>query len=349
VQLEPDSSDAQQYLGIVLEKQGDAEGAIGAYRKALDINAGATIAKEGLDRLTSSRKAEDGQRIAELEGYIREGRFTDVEPLLTAYVNERPTSTWGWYALGYSLFGQQKIGESIRALAKSLELDVRNAEAHKILGRDLMIIGRFDAAQIEFEQAIRYKPDSSESYYNLGKLFSVQDNWDSARKAFEAALGIDSSYVEAMDALGFALEALGNDEGAVAMYRKAIAVNEGRKGTYALPHVNLSAYYNRTGDPEKALEHADSALALDPKSDRALFQQGRAYDRKGKLEEAVRVLNEAIVLNPRASSYYYVLAGVYRRLGWMEDSRKALEAFQKLERESTELDKKRRATGPTRD
>ena len=79
-----------------------------------------------------------------------------------------------------------------------------------------MIIGRFDAAQIEFEQGIRYKPDSAEMHYNLGKLFSIQDNWEPARKAFEAALRIDPAYVEAIDALGFALEALGDDEGAVA-------------------------------------------------------------------------------------------------------------------------------------
>jgi tetratricopeptide (TPR) repeat protein len=126
------------------------------------------------------------------------------------------------------------------------------------------------------------------------------------------------------------------------MYQKAIALNDERKGTYALPHVNLSAYYNRTGDPDKALEHAGRALALDPKSDRALFQQGRAYERQGKLEAAVQAMNEAIVLNPRASSYYYVLAGVYRRLGWMDESRQALETFRKLERESSELEKKRR-------
>ena len=56
-----------------------------------------------------------------------------------------------------------------------------------------MIIGRFDAAQIEFEQAIRYKPDSAGEHYNLGKLFSIQDNWEPARKAFEAALRIDPS------------------------------------------------------------------------------------------------------------------------------------------------------------
>ena len=92
--------------------------------------------------------------------------------------------------------------------------------------------------------------------------------------------------------------------------------------------MNLSAYYNRTGDPEQALEHARKALELDPKSDRAWFQKARADERQGRLDEAVDALNQAISLNPRASSYYYVLAGVYRRLGWMDESQKALEILQ---------------------
>ena len=286
---------------------------------------------------------DDPARVAEFETYIREGKFAQAEPQLEEYVKSQPTSSWGWYALGYSQFAQQKIGASIRSLAKSLQLDITNAEAHKILGRNLMIIGRFDAAQVEFEQAIRYKPDSAESYYNLGKLFSIQDNWEPARKAFDSALRIDPMYVEALDGLGLALESLGDDAGAVTNYAKAIAVNAERKGNFVSAHVNMSAYYNRTGDADKALEYARQAVQLDAKSDRALFQMGRALDRQGKLEDAVNALNGAIALNPRASSYYYVLAGVYRRLGWMDESRKALDSFKRLDRETSELDKKRRS------
>ena len=133
-------------------------------------------------------ESDDLARVSALENYIRDGKWAEVEPLLTKYVKQRPKSSWGWYALGYSQFAQKKIGDSIKALAKSLQLDPKNAEAHKILGRNLMIIGRFDAAQIEFEQAIRYKPGSAENHYNLGKLFSIQDNWEPARKALEAAV-----------------------------------------------------------------------------------------------------------------------------------------------------------------
>ena len=126
--------------------------------------------------------------------------------------------------------------------------------------------GRFDAAQVEFEQAIRYKPDSAESHYNLGKLFSIQDNWEPARKSFEAALRVDPGYVEALDGLGLALEALGDDGAAVAAYEKAIALNDQRKGTFTSAHANLSAYYNRTGDAARALAYARQALVLDPRS-----------------------------------------------------------------------------------
>src|SRR5262249_7055118 len=294
-------------------------------------------------RSTAGAAGDDFARVAEFEGYFREARYAEVEALLAAYVKtERPQSSWGWYALGYSLFAQQKLGEAIQALARSLQLDVKNAEAHKILGRSLMIIGRFDAAQVEFEEGIRLKPASAEMRYNLGKLFSVQDNWEEARKALEAAVRIDPGYLEALDALGFALEALGDDAGAVQKYERAIALNKERQGRFAASHVSLSAYYNRTGDPDKALDYARQALLLDPKSDPAFFQQAKAQERLGRLTEAVDSLNQAIALNPRVSAHYYVLAALYRRLGKTDESQKALDSFKRLERETNELEKMRR-------
>ena len=344
LQLEPDSSDAQHLLGTVLEKQGDAEGAASAYRKALELNPGDLEAREKISTLSNENGArDDPESVRQFEEYIREGRFEDVEPLLEAYVKEHPKSSWGWYALGYSQFAQRKIGESIQALAKSLEFDVRNAEAHKILGRDLMIVGRLDAARTEFEQGIHYNPQSSEMHFNLGKLFSIQDSWVAARKEFEAALGIDSSYMEAWDALGFAKESLGDGVGAVESYEKAIALNEARKGKFVSAHVNLSAYYNRKGDTEKALAYARAALELDPKCDGAWFQQAKANEAQGRLDDAAEALDKAVSLNPRASSYYYVLANVYRRLGKTEQSRIALDSFMRLQKESNEMEEKRRS------
>jgi tetratricopeptide (TPR) repeat protein len=205
-----------------------------------------------------------------------------------------------------------------------------------------MMIGRFDAAQAEFEQGLRYDPKSAELHYDLGKLFSMQDNWESARKEFEAALNIETSYIEAIDALGLTQEALGQDADAVASYEKAIALNEQRHGSFASAHVNLSAYYNRTGDSKKAGEYAQKALELDPNSDAAWFQKARAAEHDGDLNGSLDSLSRAISINPRSSAYYYVLASVYRRLGKADDSKRALDMFTRLDHENNELEKMRR-------
>ncbi len=343
LELQPESPDAEHFLGTVLEKQGNAEGASAAYRRALELNPGDILARERIAALSNEAGlADERNGKSQFEGYIREGRFQDVEPLLAAYVREHAKSSWGWYALGYSRFAQRKIGESIQALAKSLQLDVRNAEAHKILGRDFMIVGKFDAAQTEFEQGIQYNPESAEMYFNLGKLFSIQDSWVTARKQFEKALRLDPLYMEAWDALGFAQEALGDGAGAVASYEKAIALNDAKKGKFVSAHVNLSGYYNRKSDYEKALAYARAALQIDPKCDGAWFQKAKADEAEGHLNDAAEALAQAVSLNPRASSYYYVLANVDRRLGKAEDSRKALDSFMRLQKETNEMEEKRR-------
>ena len=355
IKLQPESAEAEHFLAVVLEKEGDNEGAYAAYQKALELNPGDAQARRAVEsselpdnpvavaKPAEPNSEDDKETVAELEGYIRQSRFAEVEPLLTKYLSQRPHSAWGWYALGYSQFAQKKVGDSIRSLAKSLQLDVRNSEAHKILGRDLMIVGRFDAAQTEFEQGIRYDPKSAEIHYDLGKLFSIQDNWEGARKQFQEALRINPSHLESLDALGLAQEALGDDAGAVDSYRKAIALNEEQHGKFAAPDVNLSAYYNRTSDSAKALELAQKALILDPKADKAWFQKARAEEHQEHLQDAADSLNHAISLNPRSSAYYYVLAGIYRRLGRADESRKALDSFTRLDQENNELEKMRRS------
>ena len=336
--------DAEHLLATVLEKQGDLTAALAAYKKSVQLNPGDVLARDRVTALSSEDGAvDDPTRTSELNLYFREGKYEEVEPLMAAYVKEHPKSSWGWYALGYSRFAQKKIGESIEALAKSLQLDLQNAEAHKILGRDLMAIGKFDAARLEFEQGIRYAPQSAEMHFDLGKLYSIQDDWTFAKKEFEAALHLDPSYLDDVDALGFAQEALGEDDAAIASYQKAIALNESQNGHFVSSYVNLSAHYNRKGDSAKALEYASAALKLDAKSDGAWFQQARAYEDMGRLTDAESGLNKAISLNPRMSSYYYVLANIDKRLGKIEQRDKALASFRKLEQESSKVEEMRRS------
>src|SRR5258708_25573613 len=119
-------------------------------------------------------------------------------------------------------------------------------------------------------------------------------------------------------------------------------LNYAAHGPFASGYGNLSALDNRKADFSKARECADAALRLNPKSDGAWFQQAKARESQGRLDDAVDALNRGISSNPRASAYYYVLARIYRRLGKMDESRKALESFTRLDKETNHIEEIRR-------
>jgi tetratricopeptide (TPR) repeat protein len=141
--------------------------------------------------------------------------------------------------------------------------------------------------------------------------------------------------------LGLALESLGQKSEATVQYQKAIDLAEQRHAKFSAAHVNMSALYNSSGDPNKALAYAQRALEVNPQSDRALFQMAKAYELDGRTDAVIDSLNRAIAINPNSSSYFYLLATAYRKVGKTDESRAALESFKRLNNLNRELEQKR--------
>src|SRR5215469_8187162 len=131
-----------------------------------------------------------------LESDVAAGRLQQAAPLLRSYLERHPSSYRARYDLGYVLFKKHEVGPSIRELSKSLELDPKNAEAHKILALDCSIIGRYDVAETELQQAVRLKPGSAEIHYFLARTYYTKGVYPLAREEFETAIRLDSLYVK---------------------------------------------------------------------------------------------------------------------------------------------------------
>ena len=231
----------------------------------------------------SAAPPDDPATIKLFEDYVRRQQFKELEPLVIDYLKANPNSWWGHYVLGYAQFGQQRIGDSIASLAKSLQLNLKNAEAHQLLGRNLMVIGRFDAAQTELEQAVKLKPQSAEIRYDLAKIHSANDNYPPAKRELEEAIRLDPSYMEAYDALGFVMEAMGDDAAALSFYKKAAEMNEARGGNFASPYVNLAAYYNRTGRLEAGAGVCAEGDSTESEIRRRQFPVGQSARAQGQV------------------------------------------------------------------
>ncbi len=280
------------------------------------------------------RDEDDLRQIEAFRELIVQQKFQEVEPRLLAYLAEHPNSWQAYYFLGYVQFRHRRLADSIKTMAKSLELNVNNVEAHKILGRCFTIIGRFSLAKKEFDLALRLKPDYAEIHYNLGRVYAAEDDFPRARGEFAIALRIDPTYMQAYNVMGFTMEALGDDDAALENYENAIRLNEYRNGKFDAPYVNMSGFYNRRGKLDRALEYARKALELNPKSDLAYFQIAKAYRATEDWAKVAEALEKAIEIKPYSSQYFYILSTAYRKLGKRKEGMQALKTFQKLERET---------------
>jgi tetratricopeptide (TPR) repeat protein len=266
--------------------------------------------------------------------YIRTRQYQEVEPLLLDYIKGHSNSWRAYYQLGYVYFSLHKMLDSIKALSRSLELNIDNPEAHKVLGLNLTIIERYDLAQTELEQAVRLKPDSAEIHYFLGRVYYTKGLYPQAQKEFAVALQLDPAYMKAYDNLGLTLEALGDNAAALSCFQKAVELSEQHKLNSEWPYINLSSFHNRRNQPEPALSYARKAVELNPKAAPAYFQIAKAYQVRAEWEEAAKALTKAIEINPTTPDFYYVLSNVYKQLGNLKESQRAMATFQRLQQES---------------
>ncbi len=290
---------------------------------------------------TGKSQASNTDDLVQLKGYedeIKAARFAEVEPLLVTYVRDHPNSWRAHYMLGYVCLRLRKIGESVKELSKSLELNINNAEAHKDLGQALSVIGRYEEAQRELEAARSLEPGSPEIHYDLSRILAAQDNFPQARQELETTIRLNPNYKEAYNALGFALDALGDDAGALASYQRAIQISEKEGTHFDPPYVNLSGYYNHRGEFDLSLAYARKALEQNPNSDSAYYQMGKTYRTLQDWPRAADALEHAVAIKPLSSQYHYVLGFVYRKLGKVKESQEQMEIFEKLEKKAADLE-----------
>jgi tetratricopeptide (TPR) repeat protein len=280
---------------------------------------------------------DDAARLETIETDIRNAKYLEVQPTLRQYLEDHPLSSRGHYDLGYALFrargGSQPLAdslkESIKELSRSLELNINNADAHKILALDFTMFQREDLAEVELKQAVRLNPGSAEIHYFLGRHYMGQSNYSLAKSELETAIRLDPTYMKAYDNLGITMDMLGDRPTAEKNYSKAIELDETEGSLSELPYLDLAKLYHEENDFAEAVSFATKALVKNPRSDLACYELARIYYDQAKWDDAVDALKKAIALDPSEMEYYYLLGRSYRKLGNMEESKQAFDNYLK--------------------
>jgi tetratricopeptide (TPR) repeat protein len=138
-----------------------------------------------------------------------------------------------------------------------------------------------------------------------GMLRYEAGDYETATVRFEKILEEDyvSTFISRYDLffnLGYSYTELGDYEGAIRSYNKAIEINP----ELALAYSNRGTSYGRLGQVERSIEDFDKAIEINPELELAYFNLGGAYGRLGQYERAIEKYDKVIEINPEFVDAY---------------------------------------------
>jgi tetratricopeptide (TPR) repeat protein len=196
-----------------------------------------------------------------------------------------PQSAEAHNALGeaFNTFG--KPVDARPEFERAIQLDPRHAQAQANLGEVLIQLGQAQSAAPHLDQAIRLfggKPDAAYPHYLRAKIYTEERDPAKAASELQQAVEIRPDFAEAWSDLGSSRKSLADDDGALAAFRRAVALNP----EDAVAQYRLGSQLLEADAPHEAVEHLDASVRLDPKDQSALNALQRALRQDGQLERA---------------------------------------------------------------
>ena len=193
--------------------------------------------------------------------------------------------------------GNVDLEQADTASRKALELGPVVAEAHAARGLALTLSKEYEAAQGEFESAIRLDPRLFEAYYFYARACFQTGELAKAAMLFEQAAAVRPEDYQAPSLLAMVYHGMGREGDAEAAHRRAIRtiehhleLNPDDARAWCMGAIDLT----RLGEGGKGLEWAERALALDPEEGAVLYNVGCVYAVQGEVVRALELLEMAI-------------------------------------------------------
>ena len=136
---------------------------------------------------------------------------------------------------------------------------VAPATAEQWLSRALQIEDRDPVAAIDaYRRSLRLRPECTEAWINLGRMFAESGDTDAAHECFSSALELDPGDATAYYNLGVIAQDAGKEADAIGMYRRALELDP----HLAEAHYNLATLFDQSGDSRAAIRHINEYRKL---------------------------------------------------------------------------------------
>jgi len=181
-------------------------------------------------RADSSSKA-----LAEAIQLHRQGQLDAAETLYRQTLARNPRQIDALHFLGVLLSQRGRHSEGAESIRRALDIDPNYADAWNNLGNVRAGMDRWDEAAeayqrfgeaaAAFQQAIVLAPSLIEAHFNLGKALSAKGRYDEAIAAYQEVIRLQPTHAMAYRSRGILLYRLERSDEAAAMFRDWLALD----------------------------------------------------------------------------------------------------------------------------
>ena len=221
-----------------------------------------------------------------------------------------------------------RFQELYRAVAAGGEA----AEAHRALAIALHEARYYAAAVEQFEAATAIDA-SPRTLLDLALGYTSAARLRDAERTYKRLLELEPRHATALHNLGNLSYKWGDNDAAIAYYRRSLAANP----DYLLAQFHLAEALRHGEQFKEAYRAYEQVLELEPDSpaaveafDNALYQLASLDIKMGAHERAGRLLVELLKANPNHPSANYALGQVLLTMGRTEEAARAFEAHQRV-------------------
>ena len=277
---------AQNNRGLIALDEGDVDGAIEHFEKAMTKGPGSAEVRLNLAR-----------------ALIQKGDLARARQMAADLLRDEPRAKQAEVTIAVIDIKEGRLEEAAAGLRRALAVDPSLQLAHTKLGEVLQKQGHDDEALVEFERAVAISPLSPIEHNHIGNLHRKHRRLPQAMQAYQDAIRADPRYAGAYNNLGLCLQEQGKLGEAEALYAKGLAI---RPENPVLRN-SLATLRALQGKKEEALAEAERAVASDPDWPVAQGNKATLLFELGRLQEARPAFERWVELEPDA---------IEGRLGW---------------------------------
>jgi hypothetical protein len=152
-----------------------------------------------------------------------------------------------------------EVRELPRPLDAAVPVIAVPATADQWIERAMQLEERDPVAAIDaYRRSLRLRPECTEAWINLGRLFAECGDAHAAHDCFRSALELDPGEATAYYNLGVLAQDAGKEAEAIACYRRALEIDP----QLAEAHYNLATLFDQSGDSRAAIRHINEYRKL---------------------------------------------------------------------------------------